>query len=238
MPHLDAFAFEDRAYRLRHVVVLARDQSRRHLHHRDARAEAAKHLRELQADVTAADDQQVLGEGVELEHAAVVERSDLVEPFDGRPRGFGADVEEDLRRRKRAAVHVDRVRSDETRVAADQLESVGTADPLRQVRARLLDDVVLARLHGGHVDMHRRIEPHAPFGRAPRHLRGARAGHPGLGRDAADVDAGAAQRAALDECGLQAFLRAAHGKGRAGLAGADDERVEAFAAGHVCAFRG
>ena len=49
-------------HRVGDVGVLAGDQPRRHLDHGDLGAEAAVHLRELQPDVAAADDDQVLGQ--------------------------------------------------------------------------------------------------------------------------------------------------------------------------------
>ena len=56
----------------------------------------------------------------------------------------------------------------------------------------------------------------------------ARTGDQGLGRHAADVDAGAAEGAALDDGGAQAFLGAARRQCRAGLAGTDDDGIEVF----------
>ena len=64
----DALALEDRLHLARDLGVLARDQPVAVLDHRDARAEAAVHLRELEADVAAAGDDQVLGQRVERHH--------------------------------------------------------------------------------------------------------------------------------------------------------------------------
>ena len=55
----DAFGLEDLAHRLRDVLVFAADQPRRLLDDRHLGAEAAVHLRELEADVAAADDDQM-----------------------------------------------------------------------------------------------------------------------------------------------------------------------------------
>src|ERR1044072_1903699 len=49
--HRDALPLEDLAHRLRHVLVLAGDEPRRHLDDRHARAEAPVHLAELEADI-------------------------------------------------------------------------------------------------------------------------------------------------------------------------------------------
>ena len=72
-PEGDAFAFEHRLDRGRDFLVLARDDARRHLDDRDAAAEAPVHLRELEADVAAADDDQVLGQEIDVHHAGARE---------------------------------------------------------------------------------------------------------------------------------------------------------------------
>ena len=57
----------------RHVVVFARDQSRRLLDDGHFGAEAPEHLRELEADVAAAHDDEVLRDVVERQHRRVRE---------------------------------------------------------------------------------------------------------------------------------------------------------------------
>ena len=79
-----------------HVVVFALDESRRHLDHGHVGAKPAKHLGELEADVTAADNRQVGGHGmsrciIEL----FVRIGNVVEAWQ---RGYGrtpANVDED-----------------------------------------------------------------------------------------------------------------------------------------------
>src|SRR6185369_17164971 len=104
------FGFEDALDRRADLLVLARDQPRRHLAHGDLRAEAAEHLCELQPDVAAADDRQVLGHAVELEDAAVIERRHAIEAIDRWSRRFSADVEKDLRRAEPTTIDLDGVR--------------------------------------------------------------------------------------------------------------------------------
>ncbi len=85
----------------RHIFVLARDQPRRHLDDGDLAAEAAVHLPELEADVAAADDDQVLGQEVDLHHGAVgrsTARSSS--PGSRRHERPSADVDEDPVRRR------------------------------------------------------------------------------------------------------------------------------------------
>ena len=134
-----------------------------------------------------------------------------------------------------------RARALEAGVAVDEGEPGRAAKPARQaVATDALHDRVLARLHLRHVDADRRVDGHAVVAAAARDVGGARAGDQRLGRDAAVVDAGAADQLALDERGLAAALREAHGERRPGLAGADDDGVEAFGHGFPsmgCALR-
>ena len=57
--HRNPLAFEDLAQGIADVLVLARDQPRRLLHHRHLGAEAAVHLCEFQADIAPADHHKV-----------------------------------------------------------------------------------------------------------------------------------------------------------------------------------
>jgi len=57
----DALGFEDFADRVRHVLILAATQARRLLDHGDLGAEAPEHLRELEADIASADDDEMAG---------------------------------------------------------------------------------------------------------------------------------------------------------------------------------
>ena len=67
----------------------------------------------------------------------------------------------------------------------------------------------------------------AEIGGAARQVGGIGAGDQRLGRDAAGVDAGAAEELALDERDGHARGGQPAGQRRSGLAGADDDRVEA-----------
>ncbi len=63
----------------------------------DFAAEAAVHLSELDADVAAADDDEMFREEVDLEHGGVVEVLDLIDAGEVGDGGAAAYVEEDLR---------------------------------------------------------------------------------------------------------------------------------------------
>src|SRR5437773_1408778 len=63
-PEGDAFGLQNLLHCGGDVLILAAYDPRRHLDHGDTTAEAAIHLREFQADVAAADDDQVLGQEI------------------------------------------------------------------------------------------------------------------------------------------------------------------------------
>ena len=96
----DALGGQDVADRLGDVGVFVGDQARTLLDHGDLRAETAEGLGELEADVAAADHDQVFGQGVEREEGAVVQRPHPIDAGQVRDGGAGADVEEDLRGRE------------------------------------------------------------------------------------------------------------------------------------------
>ena len=67
-PDLDAFGFEDCPDGFGNVFVFTLNQPRSHLDDRDLAAEAAVHLRKLQTDIAAANDDQMLGQKVHVHH--------------------------------------------------------------------------------------------------------------------------------------------------------------------------
>ena len=162
------FALEDRLHLARDLGVLARDQPVAVLEHRDARAEAPVHLRELEADVAAAGDDQVLGQRVERHHRDVGQDRHVADAVPGRQHRPAADVDEDLRRLERLAVDLDRVRRAEAGVAAHQRQVRRRREPLADAFDRVGDDAVLARLDGLHVDMERAVDANAVLAGAPR----------------------------------------------------------------------
>jgi len=85
------------------VVVLARQQLGGALHDRHLRAEAPVHLRELEADVAAADHDQVPRHEVDLHDRLVGQKGHLVQARHLRHQRPAAYVEEDLRSSKNLA---------------------------------------------------------------------------------------------------------------------------------------
>jgi len=69
--HVYFLVLEDFPDGLRHIFVVAANQARPHLHDRDPAAKALVHLAELEANIAPSDDDQMLGQKVNLHHARV-----------------------------------------------------------------------------------------------------------------------------------------------------------------------
>jgi hypothetical protein len=80
------------ADRTRDLRILARDQRRRPLDNRHLGADAAVHLRELEPDVAAADDDQVPRHAAEFQYRRAGEVRHLGDAGHVRARGAGVDV--------------------------------------------------------------------------------------------------------------------------------------------------
>ena len=75
-----------------------RNEVRTSLHDGHRAAEAAIHLCELEADVAAADDEQMLGQEIDVHHGGVGVVGDLIEAGHVGNGGAAADVDENPRR--------------------------------------------------------------------------------------------------------------------------------------------
>ena len=187
------------------------------------------HLRELQPDVAAADDHQVLGHCVQRHDRRVVERRTSSMP------GSAGRTERPptLMKITRCGPACGRptwtVRG-ATKRASPTITSV-FASPRIHASTPSRDLRTMPSLRAFTRAMSTRMSPaiEAELCAAAREVNRARAGHQRLGRHAADVDAGAAEGAAFDDDAAQTFPAAARGQRRAGLAGADDDGINASA---------
>ncbi|MEZ5289024.1 MAG: hypothetical protein R2712_30330 [Vicinamibacterales bacterium] len=118
-PERDALVLEDGLQLGGDVLVLARDQAGRAFDHRHAAAEPAVDLRELQSDVAATDDDQVLGEGVERQQARVREERHVGYAGHIGHERAPADVDEDLGSLEDLAVDLDGARPGEAPVTLE-----------------------------------------------------------------------------------------------------------------------
>ena len=224
-PEPDPLALQDRRHRGRHLRRLALDQPLAAVDQRHLAAEAAEHLGELQSDVAAADDHQMLRQVGELHDRGVGQVVHLRQARKRRHEGARADVDEDPFRLQHLAAHLHPVVAREPPVALVHGAVGQRPQPPFHAGRGAPHDRVLARLHPPHVHRDAAGDHHPEFGGAARDVGGAGAGHQRLGGDAADVHAGAAEAVALDHRGAQAGGGQVRGKTGAGLPGADDDRV-------------
>ena len=165
------------------------------------------------------------GSDVEVQDADVGEVVDVGQAGDVGHHGAATDVEEDPVGLEHLVVDPDGVRSLEPGVPADQRAALHAVEPGLDAVPIVEHDGVLARLDLCDVDRDL-AGADTVLGAASGHVCGVRAGDQRLGRNAAVVDARAADELALDHCdGLPCGGQPA-GEWRARLAGADDDGVE------------
>ena len=154
---LDPLVPEEPLDRLGDVRVLAVDQRAVPLDDGHAAAEAAERLRQLEAHVAAAQDDQVFRELVQLQGLDVGQRASLREAGGVVDPGTRPGVDDDGLAAERpgpARVErdLDRLRRDEAPVAHDELRAA--LPVLRQVHLdQSVDHLPLAVADGGHVDL-------------------------------------------------------------------------------------
>ena len=212
-----------------HVGVLAGGDAAAD-QHGDLRAQPAEHLAELQPDVPATHDDQVLGQRGELQQFHLGQVVDVVETGDGRDAGPAAQVEVDLGSDQGATVRLDPVPA-AVRIGAeggrtgDQLEPVDAGDPVDQPVSQPVDDAVHAADGGAEVHRHLAGVHAVVLGPSSR-VGDGRTGAQGLGRFAAVVEAGAPDLLHFDQGDPQPLLGLGGGHARAGLAGADHDHIK------------
>ena len=226
--HRDPVIAQDRGDLVGDVLVFHHHQPGGAFDDRDLAAEPAEHLAELQPDVAAAKDDQVLGDLVELHDRGRVEHRDVARAVDRQRPGPGARVDDDHRRADRPGAAVgegdlERLRPGEVGLALDQVKPL-LRETAGVVLPRAADHRPLALAHRRQVDRDR-AGPHPVLGAAARQVGEARAGDHGLGRGAPGVDADPAERAALDQRHLLPCLGQLDRKEPAALAGPDHDRV-------------
>src|SRR5437016_12687422 len=91
------------------VFIFAGDQSWHHLDNCYLTAKAAEHLPELQPNVAAADDHEMIGQKIHLHHGRVSEIGDLINAGHGRDRGAATNVDKDALRAEQHAGHTNLV---------------------------------------------------------------------------------------------------------------------------------
>src|SRR6266851_5898398 len=228
--NLDSVFLEDFLDLGGNVGVFAQNQPRIAVHDRHARTEPSEHLAELKSYVATAEHDEMLGQLGQLHDARGIEEANRIEPRDWRHGGPAACIDYDalapeLARATAFQFHDDALRALESGLAEDQFDIGGFLERLLNVVAEALDHAALALVHPTHVHRHGTGADAVIF-RAPSEISDASAGQHGLGRRAADVDAGAADVLALDHRDLPACASERQRERLRRLPGANDDCVE------------
>ncbi len=222
---LDPLAFEHFSHGVGDVGVVAGDQAWALFDHGDPGAEATVDLGELEPDVAAADDDQVVGHLVELHHARAGEGVHVADTGHVGDPGASADVQEDPLGLEHPIADDHAVGSVERGVTADELDRVDRVDPLPDALVGSLGDRLHAGLHARHVDHRLAADVEPELGAPACHVDRPGAGHERLGRDAAGVHTRASEQVPLDDRHPPALRRSPGCERRPGLPGPDHHRV-------------
>jgi hypothetical protein len=215
------------------LAVIAGDQPVEILDHRDLGAEPGIDRAHLQPDHAAADDDHLLRQLLQLQRAGRGDNHLLVDLDALQAGGLGSARDDDVLRLVGLVADLDLARLGDRGPALQPGHLVlleQEFDPL----GVLADHIVLVGAHLRPIDLGLGGNPHLVeiLLRLVQHVGGVQKR---LRRDAAHVEAGAAQRLApLDAGDLQAQLRRADGADIAAGARADDDEIELSHAGSPC----
>ncbi len=123
------FRLHDFAHSLGNIFVFPPNQARSHLYDRDFAPEAAIDLRELQSNITSADDDEMLGQEIDVHHRRVFEKWDVMNPRHLGNRSAPANVDKDLVGLKNFIVDRDRVGRLKTGMAMDDRTILHSSQP-------------------------------------------------------------------------------------------------------------
>src|SRR5262249_50749942 len=145
--NLDALAAQDRFNRRRDVGIFAPDQSRPFFDYGHQAAEAAIHLGELEADIAAADDDQVPGKRFQLEDGSVGEVGDVVDTGHGWHDAATADIDENAIGADERLTDANFLRRLQARMAVENGAALHAAQPALDSVTGGGNDLVLPFLH-------------------------------------------------------------------------------------------
>ena len=191
-----------------------------------------KTLPELDRDVSATDNNQMVGDLVELHDRRRVEDFDLVEADDVGMAWTSARVDEDrfgfqepLPTLHQAYLY--RLRTGEPALTTDQLQVFGVLEPPLVAGTKELDDIALPPPHRGHVDLDG-AGLHPVVGSAADQVSNTTTRDHRLRRQAADVHTNAADLVLLDDRRLPPRLGQIDRKRFPRLSRTNDDGVEAL----------
>ena len=202
--------------------VLVRDEIGEGLDDGDLGAEGAPDARELDADDPAAEHDDPLRDVVEVQ--SLIGGHDAAVDVEARERSrVGAGREDDIGARVLLAVHLDGVRGDEAPGALD-IRDVAALHQTLKALVEPADDAIAVLVHLDHVDAVQR-GVHAEVGALTGAVGDLCRVEQCLGRDAAAVQAGAAELVLVDEDDGHAKLARAERAGVAAAAATEDDEV-------------
>ena len=227
------FGFQNTLHGARSRAIFSAYQARAQLHDADPAAKAPVDLRELQAYVAAADDQQMFGQNVQIHDARIGQVINVGKSIHGGHAGPPADVDEKLLGLQQLAIHPHRMAALKAGVPLDHFKIGCGFQPLRQALHRLLYHRVLTGLNPHHVDRNVALNVHAVSGGGTCHVGDTGAGHQCFGRYATDMHTGAAEQFALNQSRLAPALGQTHCQCRAGLTRTNDDGIERLVHGNL-----
>src|SRR5580658_521002 len=236
--NVDAILLEDRQNFSGDVRIFAADQLRSSLRDGHAAAKAAEKLAEFKPDIAAADDQEMLGDGVEFHDGRAVEIRNAFETFERRHGRAAPGVDKKFiggERALRAILKADlnRAGAREAGLAKEQIEIGSLFDPRLNAVTESGDDRALALPDAAHVH-----GDAAGVNSVVRSTTGqigdAAARDYRFRGSTALVDACAAHVRAFHQSGAQAGISQCLAERRACLAGADDGGLIMVGYAHRC----
>ncbi len=233
--HHDTFVAQHRQDRGRDVAIFPSGELWSHLDDRHTAAEAAIGLGQFQSDIAAADDEQVVGQPIELERLDIGERLCRRKAGNLRDHGVRPEIENHpmAGQHARAAIvqaHLDGLRRDEPARTHDQLGAARLV--LVEVHGdQPVDHVALARQHSVHVDGDGTDHHSKPIG-VVNQIGDFCAPNLVLTGEAIGVRTGTANQFALNYRGAMSQLGHVPGQKFAAFATSEHEHLELLRLGH------
>jgi hypothetical protein len=232
----DAVLFQDRRNLLCNIGVLVPQQLVGALDDRDAAAETLKKLSELQANISATQNNQLLGHGGQFHNRCAVEKRNVSQSINRGHSGTAAGINEDAFGREAPLLAVfefdlKRFEAGKGSLAIDQIEILRLRDASLVSPAKLLHDIPLALADTLLIDGDT-AGVHAVVGGAMSEIGDPPAGDDCLRRRAALVNAGSSDVLAFHQRGAPSSLGQRLTQRCPALAGTNDDGLVVMVSTH------